>query len=184
MSQLRAFISIDIPFAETLKKLHKEIIKTQADVKLVEPDNVHITLKFLGEIHDNLIEDINKIIESSVEQIKPFTITLFGTGAFPNKDYMKVLWIGIKNTEQIQTLAQNIDEQLTKLGFKKETRGFSAHLTIGRVRSARQKEKLQQIIQNNEHTEFIEIKVDSIKLKQSTLTPQGPIYTTIKEIKL
>ena len=86
--------------------------------------------------------------------------------------------------EQIGKIANKIDEQIAKLGFEKEKRGFSAHLTIARVKSAKNKEKLLQVIGKYKDIEFGNFKVDSIKLKKSELTPKGPIYTTLKEVKL
>jgi 2'-5' RNA ligase len=94
------------------------------------------------------------------------------------------MWIGIKNGEQLVKIAKTIDEQISKLGFKRENRGFSAHLTIARVRTAKNKEKLIQIIEKYRDIEFGSFKVNSVKLIKSDLTPKGPIYTTLKEIKI
>jgi 2'-5' RNA ligase len=109
---------------------------------------------------------------------------LIGTGVFPDQKYMRVAWIGIKNGEQIGKIANKIEEQVSKLGFEKENREFSVHLTIGRVKSAKNKEKLLQVIEKYKDTNFGNYNVDSIKLKKSELTPKGPIYTTLKEVKL
>jgi 2'-5' RNA ligase len=94
------------------------------------------------------------------------------------------MWIGIKNGVQIGKIASKIDEQISGLGFKKEKRDFSAHLTIARVRSAKNKEKILQIIEKYRDMEFGNFKVNYIKLKKSELTSKGPIYTTLREIKL
>jgi len=113
----------------------------------------------------------------------PFEISLKGAGFFPNQNYIKVIWIGIENTEQLGKIAYKIDDQTLKLGYDREKRKFSAHLTIARVKSAKNKDKLIQIIEKYKEVEFGKIIVDSIKLKQSELTPKGPIYTTLKDIK-
>ncbi|MCK4347101.1 MAG: RNA 2',3'-cyclic phosphodiesterase [Thermoplasmatales archaeon] len=184
MSQFRGFIAVDIDVFPKLLEFEKEIKDTGANIKLVEPENVHITLKFLGDTNEDLIEEIDGIINDATQNIEPFNIKLNGAGVFPNQNYIKVIWLGIKQWEQLEGIAQKIDEQLHKMGFKKEKRKFSAHLTIARVRSAQNKDKLLQIIEKYKDFEFAEINVDSIKLKKSELTPKGPIYTNLKDVRL
>ena len=184
MTKFRGFIAVDIgPFPKIIE-FENDIKNTDADVKLVEPKNVHITLKFLGDTDENLIDKIEEIMKKSVEKIKPFEIELKGTGVFPNIKYIKVIWIGINDIENLKTISNTIDDPLSKLGFEKEKRAFSAHLTLARVKSIKNKDKLLQIVEKYNNTDFIKINVDSIKLKQSELTPKGPIYTTIREVKL
>ncbi len=184
MSQFRGFIAVDITAIQKLTEFEKEIEETGANIKLVEPKNIHITLKFLGDTEEYLIDEIEKIMKDAVKETKPFNIQLKGTGVFPNTDYIKVVWIGIEHRDQAGAIAHKIDEQLAKIGFKKEKRGFSPHLTIARVRSAKNKEKLVQVIEKYNDVEFADLQIDSIKLKKSDLIPKGPIYTTLKEIKL
>jgi len=183
MSQFRGFISLDVGAFPKLLQLENEIRKSGAIVKLVEPENVHITLKFLGDTDEALIDSIEEIMKESVKESEPFDIKLNGAGVFPDRKYIRILWIGIKNGENIGKIAKKINEQISGLGFEKEKREFSAHLTFGRVKSAKNKEKLLQIIDKYRDIEFASIKVDSIKLKKSELTPEGPIYTTIKDVK-
>ena len=184
MPQFRGFIAVDITAIQKIIEFEKEIKETGADVKLVEPKNIHITLKFLGDTEEHLIDEIGKIMKDAVKETKPFNIQLKRTGVFPNTNYIKVIWIGIEHGDQVGAIAHKMDEQLAKIGFKKERRGFSPHLTIARVRSAKNKEKLVQAIEKYNDVEFADLQVDSIKLKKSDLTPKGPIYTTLKEIKL
>jgi len=184
MSHFRGFIAIDIKSFPKLLEFENEIKNSGANVKLVDPKNIHITLKFLGETDEDYVDRIEEIMKNAVEEINPFEIQLCGAGVFPNPRYIKVMWIGIKNGEQIGKIANKIDEQISELGFEREKRGFSAHLTIARVKTAKNKEKLLQIIDKYRETEFGNLKVDSIKLKKSELTPKGPIYTTLSEIEL
>ena len=184
MSKFRGFISIDIGSFPKMLELENEIKKTGADVKLVDPNIVHITLKFLGDTEETLIDNIEGIMKNAVKDVGPFEIELSGTGVFPNEKYISVIWIGIKNGDQIGVVADKIDEQLSKIGFKRENRGFSPHLTIARIKTSRNKDKLLQVIEKYKDIEFTTIKVDSIKLKKSDLTPKGPIYTTLGEVKL
>jgi len=184
MPKFRGFIAIEINVPSKIVEIENEIRKTGANVKLVKPENMHLTLKFLGDTNEELIDEIEKIMKESVEGIEPFNIQLKGTGVFPNPNYIKVIWIGIQNGEQIIPIAQKIDEKISKLGFKKEKRKFSPHLTIGRVKSAKNKDKLIKIIEKYRDVQFTDLKVEFLKLIKSELTPKGPIYTTIKEIKL
>lgn len=184
MVLFRGFIAIDINPTSNILKLLKDITKINADIKLVEPQNIHITLKFLGDTEENNIEKIEKILEETLKKIETFSIKLKGTGVFPNKDYIRILWIGIKKAEIIETIARNIDENLSQLGFKKEKRGFSAHLTIGRVKTAKNKQFLMKVIEEYRDFDFSTQVINSVKLKKSDLTAKGPIYTTLREVKL
>ena len=183
MQKFRGFIAIDIkPFPKFLE-FEREIKNTGANVKPVEPENIHLTIKFLGDTDESLIDRIGEIMNDSVKEIEPFEISLRDAGFFPNERYIKVIWIGIENGENISKIACNIDEKITNLGFQREKRKFSAHLTIARVKNVKNKEKLIQIIEKYRNIEFAKFKINSIKLKKSILTPKGPIYTTLKEIK-
>ncbi len=182
MQKFRGFIAIDIKPFPKLLEFEQEIKNTGANVKLVEPENIHLTIKFLGDTDESLIDRIEEIMNYSVKEVEPFEISLKGAGVFPNEKYIKVIWIGIENVESISKIAFKIDEKITTLGFQKEKRKFSAHLTIARVKNVKNKEKLIQIIEKYRNIEFSKFKINSIKLKKSTLTPKGPIYTMLKEI--
>ena len=184
MVKFRGFIAVDIPVFSKILEFENDIINSGADVKLVELKNIHITLKFLGDIEEELIDNIEEVIKKSCENINPFKIVLKSSGVFPNYSYIKVVWIGIENIENLGKISSSIDEGTSKFGFEKEKRKFSAHLTIGRVKSAKNKDRLLQIINKYSDVEFGNIDVKSIKLKKSELTPKGPIYTTIKEVKI
>jgi len=164
MSQFRGFIAVDVDVFPKLLEFEKEIKETGANVKLVEPENVHITLKFLGDTDESHMDEIDKIIKDTVKKIDPFNIQLKGAGVFPNQNYIKVIWIGIKQGEPIGVIASKIDEQLSKIGFKKEKRGFSPHLTIARVKGANGKDGILHVIEKYRDVQFVDIRVDSIKL--------------------
>lgn len=184
MQKFRGFIAVDIPVNKKLIDMENEIKNTGADLKLVEPQNIHVTLKFLGDTEEEKIDEIEEIIKNSVKGLNPFNIKLKGLGVFPNKNYMKVVWIGLENAEKIGEIAKKIDKHLENMGFEPEKRGFSAHLTIARVKSPRNKEKLIQLFEKYKDFEFATIDVNSFKLKKSDLTPKGPIYTNLREVKL
>ena len=184
MAIFRGFIAAEINPTPEIISFEKDITITNADVKLVEQQNIHITLKFLGDTDEQHIDTIEQYMKESVAGIPPFPITLKGTGVFPNQHYLKVVWIGITNTDSLEKITLTLEEKLSSLGFKKEHRGFSPHLTIGRVKTARNNDKLLKIIEQYASTEFTTQQIETITLKKSELTPKGPIYTTLQAIHL
>ena len=180
---MRTFIAFELSSAikEELGRLKQEIKKVDADVKWSHPDNIHLTLKFLGNVEEEKIEQIKNILNeiSSVE--KPFEITLFKLGAFPSLDYPKVLWVGIdKNCSEVERIAKTLEDSLEKIGFEKEEKSFSAHLTLGRIKSGKNKAKLKEkLISSPVESRSSEIK--GMTLFKSELTPKGPIYNSLHE---
>jgi len=184
MGKFRAFIAIDVELSSQITDIVNDLKNSGADIKLVKPENMHITLKFLGDTDEKFVGQIREIMEKSVENIKSFEIKLKNTGVFPNENYIKVVWIGIDQYEKLAEIAKKINEGLSKIGFKKEKRDFSPHLTIGRLKTGKNKDKILHIITRYENTEFNTFKIKKIKLIKSELTPKGPIYTTIEEVKI
>ena len=184
MDKFRGFIAIEIPVTDQIIRFQDDIKKTTAQVKLVEPENIHITLKFLGDTPINQIEEIESIIKKAIGSTKKHTIKIEGTGVFPNENYIKVIWIGIKETDSIAQIANSINTQCSTIGFKKDRRGFSAHLTIGRMKSSKGKDQIVDLLKSYKDTLFAEMLVNEIHLKKSTLTPKGPIYETLSTIPL
>ena len=184
MELFRGFIALEIPVIDLIEQMQNDIRKTSANIKLVEPENIHITLKFLGDTPINQINEIESIITDAVQSIKKHSISLKGTGVFPNENYIKVLWIGIQDSAELSRIAQSINKSCTRIGVKKDKRGFSAHLTIGRMKSAKGKEEILTVLNKYKDTFFATVPVDEIQLKKSTLTPKGPIYETLKTIPL
>ena len=184
MSEFRGFIAVEIPISERLQALHSALDRLPIKMKLVSLENIHITLKFLGQTKLDQVKEIESIIKNAVTDIDPFSIRLQGTGVFPNRKYIKVIWIGISNSLPLSSIAKQIDEQLVKLGFPREKRPFSPHMTLGRIKFLNYKEQLLSILDEYKDTTFSDIAIDSILLKKSTLTPSGPIYETISKITL
>lgn len=186
---MRTFIAIDLSeeAKRELAKLQSELKKSNADVKWVEPENVHLTLKFLGEVTDEYVIKVKEVLDKIASQFKPYEIMLSGIGAFPKLDYPRVIWVGIeKGKIETKEIADKIEEELSKLDFQKEDREFSAHLTIGRVRSPKNKQTLKEKLQTLDcklYTVNCTL-VSSINLYQSTLTPQGPLYTCLHKVNL
>jgi len=156
---------------------------TGASVKLVEVENIHITLKFLGDIEDHQVEEVSNVIEGIT--FEPFEFTVEGVGVFPNLKRPKTIWAGITSgVGELAHIFNEVNEGLAKLGFEKERRRFHPHLTIARVRSGQNRDKLVDELIALEEMEIGKVKVDRIYLKKSVLTSKGPIYSNLAESKI
>ncbi len=185
---MRTFIAIEISeeIRNGLAQIQSHLRYSGADVKWVEEQNIHITMKFLGEVSEEKSEKIKNILAKIASETEPFEITIRDIGAFPKIEYPRVIWAGIdKGANELKELAQKTDDALSRLGFEKERRPFAAHLTIGRVRNlsknkAALKEKIEAL---NLKPLTLNQCISSVILFQSTLTPKGPIYTKLHEVK-
>jgi 2'-5' RNA ligase len=180
---IRSFIAFDIDSESILKRItdvQNLLAKTGADLKLVEPKNIHITLRFLGNITSSMVEKIHK--EMKKVQFTIFDVTIHGIGAFPNLSYPRILWTGItQGADQLRSIFNQLEPSLHSLGFAPDSKGFSPHLTIARVKSGRNKAELSECITENANYEFGIVRAQCLRLKRSDLTPKGPIYSTLKE---
>ena len=184
---MRTFIAVDFSpeIKEALAQAEAHLKYSGADVKWVEKDNIHLTLKFLGEVDEKKLEEIKIALEAICGQTKPFDTQVHDLGAFPKIEYPRVIWAGIdKGATELKALAEKVDEALSKLGFEKETRAFAAHLTIGRVKSPKNKEKLKEKMAAYKLPDIPPHRIDSVIIFKSTLTPKGSIYTKFHEAKL
>ncbi len=171
---IRSFIAVDIKNPEKLTVVNQEL-STCCNANFVKPENLHITLRFLGNIPENMVEKISNIISESCKNISPFKIEFVGLGAFPNINYVRVLWIGIKNLQPLVKINLCIDEELKKIHYYKD-KEFLPHITIARVKSVSNKTKLQHILNTYKETKFDEFFVNEVKLKKSELSAMGPKY--------
>jgi len=178
---MRLFVAIEID--DEIKNRIVEAINrfrnNDFDIKLVEPKNLHLTVKFLGEVGEDRLHDIENNISDVVKSFKPFRISLENMGYFGNPDYIRVVWIDtIEGRETITKLIHEVNGKLKHI--RREEHEPSPHLTIGRVKSGRNREKLIHEIQKMSHVKFGEMNVKLVKLKLSELTKQGPIYRDVK----
>jgi 2'-5' RNA ligase len=180
---IRSFVAFDIDSESVLKRMTEVqglLLKTGADLKIVEPKNIHMTLRFLGNITPGTVE---KIFEGMKRvQFVSFDVKIRGVGAFPNARYPRVVWAGIaEGADQLRSIFSQLEPSLRSLGFASDPKGFSPHLTIARVRSGRNKAELARFISENEEYEFGVVRAACLRLKKSDLTPKGPIYSTLRE---
>ena len=180
---LRCFIAVGIP--DSIKKgigvLIDILKKHEVDVKWIIPENLHLTLKFLGSTPEDLIPAIGKSLLEVASSSDPFYIRIYSTGVFPNKKYPKVIWVGMETSEVLGRLRGDIEDEMSKLGYKKEGKEFRPHLTIGRVRSPKGMINIITELENFKDKDFGTITVDSIKLMKSELKPKGAKYTCLRD---
>lgn len=187
---MRAFIAIELPeqIKSRLSELQALLKKSGADVKWVEPQNIHLTLKFLGEIDEVKSVKIAGMIEEIAQDAKQFRINLSSCGAFPRIEFPRVIWIAVnKGDKEVKILAEKLEERIEKFGIAREERIFSSHITIGRVKSPVNKDKLVRALKETENYfegENTEFDVTKITLFKSTLGPNGPAYEPLKVINL
>ncbi|MDD5421908.1 MAG: RNA 2',3'-cyclic phosphodiesterase [Candidatus Omnitrophica bacterium] len=184
---MRTFIAIELSdeIKETLAQATSHLKYSGADIKWVDKGNIHLTLKFLGEISDDKCEEVKNTIDGVAASTRPFEISLKDIGAFPNIEFPRVIWVGLdKGAAESAVLAKRIDTASSRLGFQEETRPFAAHLTIGRVRSPKNKQALKEKFTTyNLKLTTKNQPVSSVVLFKSTLTPQGSVYTKLYEAR-
>ncbi|MBU1726324.1 MAG: RNA 2',3'-cyclic phosphodiesterase [Candidatus Omnitrophica bacterium] len=187
---MRTFIAIELPqeIKDYLACLQEKLKATGADVKWVAPQNIHLTLKFLGEIDDSKLEKIVGIIGAVSEEKPRFQISISSLGAFPKIQFPRVIWVGVEQGDrETKEIAKTLEEKLQKAGIPKEERAFSSHITIGRTRSGLNTNKLAQemnMLGKEIQVKNLGFKAERITLFKSTLTSKGPIYEILKEASL
>lgn len=183
---MRCFIAINID--DTLKKEIDESVVTLKkggwDVKWVPSENLHVTLKFLGNTPEDSVQRIKESLSLITPYLEPFTLKLSGVGLFPDKRRPRVIWIDLLDSFRLKILKEKIEESLLSIGFEREDRPFSPHLTIGRIRSPKGNDSLFNAIETLKDKDFGNIGVDKISLMKSELKPTGAQYTTITEFYL
>lgn len=183
---IRAFIGIKIPeeITEKIDSFSKEKLKNIKNIKRVEKENLHITLKFLGEIGEDEVERIKEELKKI--SFRKFEIKIKGLGVFPSISNPKVIWIG-GESEKIQVLKREIDLHIknSQINIKKEDdRPFVIHITIGRIKKEGEKEseKIKRLVKEN--PDFGHFYAEEFILFQSVLTPDGPIYKVLEKFPL
>lgn len=182
--RFRAFIAADIEPNDALKGILTELRRSGADLKVVRPELLHVTLKFLGDAEESLIDGIASKVEEAVNGIPPFAVRLVGMGAFPSLSNIRVVWVGMEDSGTLGKIADRLDTSLKELGFERDQKGFKAHLTIARARSSARMGAVQAILKEKAASDFGTYRVDSVRLKKSVLGPQGPTYSNVREIVL
>jgi 2'-5' RNA ligase len=182
--KIRSFFAFDIEdykIERRISEIQGMLANTGADLKIVSTNNMHLTIRFLGDIPISMVDVLSEEMKNL--QFSSFKLEIRGVGAFPKLNYPRVIWAGIrKGSKLLEDIFSQLEYRLTGLGFKKDNKGFSPHLTIARVRTGKNKARLAELIMELEDYEFGIVNIDCLRLKKSDLTPRGPIYTNLSEV--
>jgi RNA 2',3'-cyclic 3'-phosphodiesterase len=181
--RLRVFIAIGLPekIVSKLGALQQALTAYGLKIRWSRPENIHLTLKFLGDVAGSRIQEIQAAVVDAVKGTGPMTLSVKGIGVFPGVKRPRVLWAGISGqTDALQRLQENLDRHLVALGFEAETRRYTGHLTLGRVKEGRQDAtRFASALEEFSETASEPFTVDAVSLYQSRLLPSGPVYTRL-----
>jgi len=183
---MRCFIAINI--GDSLKKdigsAIGGLISGKGDVKWVPPENLHVTLKFLGDISDDAVQKVKDHLSAISKRHGPFEVRLHGVGVFPDRKRPRVVWIDILNVDQLIILQDEVEQYAVTSGVIRDSRPFSAHLTIGRIRSLSDRDTFFSAMETLRDRDFGNIVVNKISFMKSDLKPAGAQYSIVAEFPL
>ena len=187
MDKVRTFVAIPIPaeIRRRLVEVEQDLMPAKAGVKWVPEDSFHVTLKFLGYVEPERLEAIAGGVEAAIQGTGPFEVELAGVGAFPKITRPSVVWVGVtRGGQEMISLADRIDREMAKIGFEREKRPFSPHITLGRVKSPENLSGLRELIERHRNREVGSFGVEQVNIMRSELRITGPIYSVISDFKL
>lgn len=185
MELLRVFIAVDVEdpmIISRLERLKESILSSGVPMKPVESYNYHITIRFIGEIPRGVVDDLARSLRTIT--FKPFKAVLRGVGAFPSLANPRVVWVGVSDGErELRNLRELVESILRRQGIPPEREEFKAHITLARVKGSRNIGALVKLLMELSDYEVGSMEVNSLRLKKSILTRNGPVYETIAEVK-
>ncbi len=186
-ASIRAFIAVGVPdsIRSRLEDLHSKLRRLDADVKWVRPGSMHLTLRFLGDIPAGRVDEVQEAMDAALKDVSPVEIEIGGSGAFPNSRRPRVYWLGIKGgAPELEKMFGLLDPELFSRGFGHADKRFSAHLTLGRVRSGRGSEKVAGLLEREAAGTIGSFTASRVVLYRSELRPEGAKYTSLRETLL
>lgn len=191
MNQIRVFIAVDLPPAiqESVEKQTAHLRRTLGDdlIRWVPAQNMHLTLKFIGNIAASHLDFLKQMLTQSVNSQRQFDLQVGGIGSFPNLKRPRVLWVGIHAPADLTSLQKNVEAGAVRLGYEKEERAFSPHLTLGRVRqnvSAADLQRIRSALENTQIGRIGTATIEAVHLYKSDLHADGSIYTKLLSVPL
>lgn len=184
---MRTFIAIELPqhITAALGNVQETLKSSQLNIRWVRPENIHLTLSFLGDTPPDALGPISRILSESVRDYGPISLSAKGSGAFPGIKNPRVIWVGLSGeVARLKILQQTLAENLTVLGIEKEKRAFKGHLTIGRIKTPVDPLKLNAALNEVMDFQTEPFLTDRIFMFQSDLKPTGPVYTKIASAAL
>lgn len=184
MMEIRSFIALELndEVRENLKELLNALQQTDAAVKWVEVENLHLTLKFLGEVPEGQIADITEALRAVAQATAPFEFTVRRAGGFPDLRRPRVLWVGVDEVPTLMKLQRMVEAGMEQLGFPPERRAYHPHITIGRVKAPAGIEKVTAILNEHKNAIFGTVAAEHLTLFRSDLSRKGPTYTPLAQL--
>jgi 2'-5' RNA ligase len=180
MARVRTFIAVPVShdLSPRIQELIRDLSRGVEGVKWVSPDKLHFTLKFLGDVEDTDLHEVCTAIAAAVAESGPFDVLVTGAGAFPNGRRPRTVWVGVTaGEEELAAVQRRVDKALRKLGYPRESRKFTPHVTIGRIRQGNPTlTRLAEHLQEHAATELGTMPVDEVLVFSSDLLPEGPEY--------
>ncbi len=179
---LRAFVAVPIPDAVALflMQIQAQLQLPGRNIRWVAAKNIHLTLKFLGDIDPSRVPAAAAQMDAAAGATAAFSLTAKGVGVFPDLRHARVIWVGLTgDLDRLKTIQTGLESGLESVGFKRETRGFGAHLTIGRIRRRIDAQLIGESLVPLKAVASDGFRVDRLMLFKSILTPSGPEYTLL-----
>ncbi|MEY7849200.1 RNA 2',3'-cyclic phosphodiesterase [Natrarchaeobius sp. A-rgal3] len=190
---MRLFVSVDLPeeLTEPVADLQTEF-DDASGLNFTDPEQAHVTLKFLGDVDEDRIPPLADELEVAVDDsgVDPFTVRYGGLGVFPSLEYISVVWLGVETGgEELAELHESIEGRTTAMGFDPEAHDFTPHVTLARMEHAGGKDLVQDLVRESNDAdgeEFTigETRIEEVRLTESTLTSDGPVYSTVESFSL
>lgn len=187
MSIIRAFIAISLPprIRELVVEVQERFHECGKTLSWIKPENVHLTVRFLGNISEEKVPAIGEAIKKGIADTHPFRMEIDEIGVFPNLKYPRVIWLGVEEaTHTLIDLENRISDEMETLGFEREERKFTPHITLGWVKTYKKKNKIIEIIQSQGKIYGAEIAMESVELYRSDLKPTGAVHTVLSRFSL
>jgi len=189
MTHYRLFIAVELPpdVRQSLGRVQEKMKSVRA-IRGTKPQQIHLTLQFLGDTPTAKVDAIAEALQHTVSPLSPFSVTLNGIGAFPNLKRPRVIWTGVSGqVDELKTLHRAVLDATKTVGFEPESRPFKPHLTFGRVQKwakFNDYTNIRQVVERSQIGEIAAFQVAHIGLIRSQLKPSGPIYTELARIDL
>jgi len=188
MARLRTFIALDLgrTVRDRLISLQETLSRTAPDVKWVEPENLHVTMLFLGEVDNREVLEVCRAVGDCCRQLAPFSMSVEGLGTFGNPRRPRTIWVGVGDgEEEVKALHAAIEARLLELGcYRREERAFTPHITLGRVKQDGSGDDLSPVLQKKSDWQAGAVQVREVLVMSSELTPRGPIYSVLSRAPL
>jgi 2'-5' RNA ligase len=184
---MRLFIAIEIPedIMQAIAKVQRQLRAGGADANWTRPEGIHLTLKFLGEVPEAKVPEITAAMSEAAHGAERLSLTVEGAGAFPNRKSPRVLWLGVTgDTGNLAALQSSVEDAMAALGFEREARMFSPHLTLARIRFPRPRDNWQQLITGISNVKLGGFEAGHVSLMQSELRREGAVYTEVGRVEL